>query len=287
MTPPAAATAPVEYAVAVDRYLTEADLRPGSRRVYRISLASWAWPLVGKLPPAGRGRRLASPPIVPLAVLDRAGTELLLADAVTHRMRHAEVRTVNRELSTLRSAVGWWRRHQWITTDPTAELRQLAIGRSAAVPLTRAQRAALFGLATGLREQAFWHLLADSGVAAETALTLDADAIDAEHRRVRPRAAHGAIALSAETGQLISWLLAGRRHGPLFLTDRHAAAGTPPADVCPLTGRGRMSYRRAAEIFSEHTRPLDPAGRGWTLHQLRQPAPDGQIPEPAAISNAV
>jgi ribosomal protein L13E len=31
-----------------------------------------------------------------------------------------------------------------------------------------------------------------------------------------------------------------------------------------------MSYRRAAEIFSTVTRMLDPAGRGWTLSQLRQ-----------------
>jgi ribosomal protein L13E len=31
-----------------------------------------------------------------------------------------------------------------------------------------------------------------------------------------------------------------------------------------------MSYRRAAEIFSASTRPLDPRGRGWTLGQLRQ-----------------
>ena len=51
-----------------------------------------------------------------------------------------------------------------------------------------------------------------------------------------------------------------------------APAGTPQADVCPLTGRARMSYRRAAEIFTTATRPLDPAGRGWTLHQLRAPA---------------
>ena len=29
-----------------------------------------------------------------------------------------------------------------------------------------------------------------------------------------------------------------------------------------------MSYRRAAEIFTSATVPLDPAGRGWTLHQL-------------------
>jgi len=41
------------------------------------------------------------------------------------------------------------------------------------------------------------------------------------------------------------------------------------ADTCPLTGRARMSYRRAAEIFTAATRPLDPAGRGWSLQQLR------------------
>jgi integrase/recombinase XerD len=29
-----------------------------------------------------------------------------------------------------------------------------------------------------------------------------------------------------------------------------------------------MSYRRAAELFTALTRPLDPAGHGWTLHQL-------------------
>jgi hypothetical protein len=54
----------------------------------------------------------------------------------------------------------------------------------------------------------------------------------------------------------------------VFLTDRKAPARTPAADVCPLTGQARMSYRRAAEIFAALTRPLDPAGRGWTLHQL-------------------
>jgi hypothetical protein len=38
--------------------------------------------------------------------------------------------------------------------------------------------------------------------------------------------------------------------------------------TCPVTGRARMSYRRAVEIFTAATRPLDPSGRGWTLHQL-------------------
>src|SRR5580704_10636080 len=39
--------APVEYAVAVEEYLGRALLGPGSRRVYRVSLTGWAWPIVG------------------------------------------------------------------------------------------------------------------------------------------------------------------------------------------------------------------------------------------------
>jgi len=45
-------TAPVEYAVAVDAYLGQAPLSTASRRVYQISLAGWAWPLVGRPIPA-------------------------------------------------------------------------------------------------------------------------------------------------------------------------------------------------------------------------------------------
>jgi hypothetical protein len=71
-----------------------------------------------------------------------------------------------------------------------------------------------------------------------------------------------------ETADLLSWLLVGRRSGPLFLTDRKAPPRVPAADLCPVTGRARMSYRRAPEIFTSATRPLDPSGRGWTLHQL-------------------
>src|SRR6266567_3425688 len=66
----AAWPAPVEYAVAVDRYLADAPLGPSSRRVYRISLTGWTWPLVGLPVPAGAQRRGARPPIVPLALLD-------------------------------------------------------------------------------------------------------------------------------------------------------------------------------------------------------------------------
>jgi integrase/recombinase XerD len=77
---------------------------------------------------------------------------------------------------------------------------------------------------------------------------------------------------TSATSQLLRWLVAGRPEGPLFLTSRRAPATARPTDTCPVTGRARLSYRRAAEIFTSATVPLDPAGRGWTLHQLRHAA---------------
>jgi integrase/recombinase XerD len=111
-------------------------------------------------------------------------------------------------------------------------------------------------------------------------LALDIADLDRPRRRTHVRT-HGRglprLHWSDTTAHLLTLLLQGRTSGPVFLTDRRAPQGTPAADRCPLTGRGRLSYRRAAELFAEATRPLDPAGRGWTLHRLRvlpQSAPE-------------
>ena len=254
---------PVEYAVAVDRFLASASLGEASRRVYRISLTSWAWPLVGRDTPRGASRRRATPPVVPLALLDRAGAGPRLAAAAADRALAADVRTVNRELSALRSAVGWWLERSWISADPTAGIRHVA-GQPALLPaLTSAQVAALLRVSASLREHAFWQMLYDTGAPAEEILRLDAGQLDPGGHRART-----GIHWQPRTSQLLGWLLAGRRSGPVFLTGRRAPAGAAAADLCPVTGRARMSYRRAAEIFTSATRPLDPAGRGWTLQQL-------------------
>ena len=271
-----AGSAPVEYAVAVDCYLAGASLGAASRRVYRISLTSWAWPLVGRPLPRGSERRGAAPPIVPLALLDRAETGARLAAAIAERLRTADVRTVNRELSALRSAVGWWQDQDWLSNDPTAGIRHVTGVAAPLSALTGNQVTELFGLPVSLREQAFWRILHDSGGHADEILGLDAGQLDPGDHRAPPRpggAADGRIHWRADTGQLVSWLVAGRRSGPVFLTDRRAPASAAPADICPVTGRARMSYRRAAEIFTTMTRPLDPAGRGWTLQQLSRSGP--------------
>jgi integrase len=266
----AAGPAPIEYTVAVDRYLAQAALSVASRRVYRISLVGWAWPLVGKPVPSGVQRRNATPPLVPLPLLDDPGTGDRLAAALAERAARTDARTVNRELSALRSAVGWWRDQGWVSADPTTGLRHR---QPAALtpPLGAAQVGDLFGLPMSLREQGLWRVLYESGAPAAEVLALNPHQLDLSQHRVRTRPDDGqasGIEWQAATSQTLRWLLSGRTWGPVFLTDRRAPAGTAPADVCPLTGQARMSYRRAAEIFAALTRPLDPAGRGWTLHQL-------------------
>jgi integrase len=259
--------APVEYAVAVDEYLGQAALGVASRRVYRISLTGWTWPLVGKPIPEAAARRRAVPPVVPLALLDDPATGGRLRGALSDRAARTDARTVNRELSALRSAVGWWLDQGWITADPTAGLRHRPPTVLAA-PLTAAQVEELFRLPVSLREHAFWRLLYDSGAGAAQVLALDASHLDLQ--RHQTRAQHDcplpSTAWQEATSQVLRWLLAGRTSGPVFVTGRRAAARS--ADRYPVTGQARMSYRRAAELFTTLTRPLDPAGRGWTLHQL-------------------
>ena len=271
--------APVEYVVAVDRYLAEASLSRASRRVYRISLASWAWALVARRPPSGTGRRGAAPPVVPLALLDSEDAGPRLAAALADRGTQTDPRTVNRELSARRRAVAWWQDQGWLTADPTTGLRHLP-GQAAPVPpLTRGQVAELFRSDAKLREHTFWRVIYDSAAHVDEVLGLDAGRLDlpggGAPAVAAPHRDDGWIRWRDSTGELLRLLLAGRTYGPVFLTDRKAPARAVAADVCPFTGRARMSYRRAAEIFRTVTRRLDPAGQGWTLYQLRQAGLEG------------
>jgi integrase len=262
---------PVEYAVAVDQYLDQAALGSASRRVYRISLASWAWPLIGKPIPRGPERRGAAPPVVPLALLDDPDAAARLSTQFAARAALADARTANRELSALRSAIGWWQEQGWIRADPTAGLRHQHPGPLGA-PLSAERVDAVFRLPASLREHALWRVLHDSGASVAEVLALDADHLDLSRHQARRRASGQPPGPGIEwregTSQVLRWLLAGRTWGPVFVTERRAPARAGAGDVCRATGQARMSYRRAAEIFTALTLPLDPAGRGWTLHQL-------------------
>jgi integrase len=68
----------------------------------------------------------------------------------------------------------------------------------------------------------------------------------------------------------------------VFLTERRARVALAAADLDPASGRARLSYRRAEELFTELTRPIahpnitDPhllaTAQPWTLHDLRHSA---------------
>jgi integrase/recombinase XerD len=261
--------APVEYSAAVERFLEGAGLTDASRRIYRIALTTWAWALVARDTPKGTARRGASPPMVPLARLDSDRTPARLARAFAEREAVTGARTANRELAILRSALAWWREQGWIEADPTRRLQRRRSVPAAPPKLTERQAAAVLALPAPIREQTFWHLVYESGGGIERILALDVPDIDRHHFRTRANVKGEALHWQPGTARLLSLLIAGRASGPVFLTDRKAPVGTPLADVCRVTGRGRLSYRRAAELFTEGTRELDPQTRGWTLRQLQ------------------
>lgn len=283
---------PPTYAAAVDRYLAGAGISAGSARIYRIALATWAWLLAGEQPPSGKARRGAIPPTVDLAVLDDPATPQTLTAAFAARLAAGtDADTANRELSILRAALDWWRTQGWVHADPTRGLERRPAPPDRTRALTRDQIAALFDLQTmpgllpaaggkprrekvGLREKTYWRLLYETAARAEEILNLNLSDLDLPNRRARVVSKGGQIEwVHYESGAaaLLPRLLAGRTHpdSPVFLTDRKAPARTPRLDVCPVTGRARLSYRRAAELFERATAQLDRDGTGWTLHQLR------------------
>jgi integrase/recombinase XerD len=91
--------------------------------------------------------------------------------------------------------------------------------------------------------------------------------LDLANRRARVRSKGGAVDwVFWQTGsaQLLPRLLVGRTGGPVFLGGRRPTRAVAGLDLDPTSGRARLSYRRAAELFHART--------GWTLHQLRHSA---------------
>src|SRR5216683_739387 len=164
-------------------------------------------------------------------------TDEELAAAASQLWGALAPRTWNRHLATVRSFLSWCRRHGW----PAADLELRADRRAApdddtrAIPLPELER--LWARAdVPLRERALWRLLYDSAARAEEVLGLDVGDLD----------------------------LASRQARPVFLTVRRAAAHrvTAAADLDPASGRARLSYEMAEQLFKRYT-------GGKTLHQLR------------------
>ncbi|MGJ6969692.1 tyrosine-type recombinase/integrase [Streptosporangium sp. G11] len=192
----------------------------------------------------------------------------------------AAAATWNRHLSALTSFTAWAQRQEILATNPGRRLERRKTARRGdrAIPRTRLDK--LFtDDRHSLRERVFWRMLHETAARAEEILSLNIEDLDLEFRRGRVRSKGGAIEYvhwATGTARLLPRLLQGRTSGPVFLADRRAPTSGPrapaAADICPTTGRGRLSYPRAEYLFKQATAQLDPHKKGWTLHQLRHSA---------------
>jgi integrase len=246
---------------AIARYLATLDHpeTAGTRRVYASTLRQ----LAAHLGPDGSVASLEDPDVAEGVI-----------EWFTGRWDQRAPATFNRNLDAVRSAVGYWREQDWIITDPTKPLRR----RGRAPDRTRAlSRGDVEQLLTRddlpIRERTLWRMLYETAARASEVLALDVPDLDLRNRRAKVRRKGSAIDVivwQTGTARLLPRLLAGRTSGPVFCTDRRARLPLAPVDVDPATGRARLSYRRAAELFEQAT--AEAVDGPWTLHQLRHSA---------------
>lgn len=246
---PAARTGPT-LAQAVDRFLSQPDLAASTVSSYRQTLEV-VLDVLG--------------PSIPITTVNGEA----LAQVVERRWAAAAPATWNRQVATVRSFAGFVSKRGWWKAKDLALVRRRehpdrtrAIASGELERLWRRRDVAL-------RDMALWRLLYESAGRASEVLSVDLADLDIDNKRARVHSKGGAtewVFFGASAARLLNRMVGGRSAGPVFATERRPAPARAPAqvDVDPETGRARLSYRRAEEIFNATT--------GWTLHQLRHSA---------------
>jgi len=184
--------------------------------------------------------------------------------------------TWNRHVATLRSFTTFARRKGWLADDPAVVLERRAEPADRTKAIAASSLARLFRREDiAIREKCLWRLLYETAARAEEILSTDVGELDLENKRLRVVRKGGDkdwLHFQSGSARLLPKLIGGRDAGPLFLADRRPAPSRMPAsvDLCPLTGRGRLSYERAEYLFKQNS--LKVSSNGWTLHQLRHSA---------------
>jgi len=249
--PPAAPGERLDTAIAA--FLAERDLAPSSHRVYALALSRLQ-------------DQLGADTLLPKITARR------LTQFMTSSYEHLAPASWNRVIATLGSFFAYTTRQGWTTRSPATglERRQLRTDRDddarrRAIPMP--ELTAFLNAEHPLREKTLWWLLYETAARANEILALNVDDLDLHRRRAVVIGKGGRAELvgwETKTARLLPRYVQRRTHGPLFRADIAPAPGRQPAlaDLDPTTGRARLSYRRAAEIFQAAT-------GGWTLHQLR------------------
>lgn len=238
------------WAEATESFLLR-DLAPGTRRVYRLTLDAV-------------GEHLGSPLLPEITGAD-------LGRAVALAYPSASPATWNRVVATLRSFTSYTQRQGWMDHEVTQGLERRRVVEDHTRAMPREELDRLFARRdVHLRDRALWRLLYESGARANEVLNLNVEDVDLDAKRaytVRKGGDRDVLHFQTGAARLLPKVIDGRTAGPLFLSKTVPAGVRAPAaaDRDPATGRARLSYRRAAEIFSA-------AAPGRTLHQLRHSA---------------
>jgi integrase/recombinase XerC/integrase/recombinase XerD len=175
----------------------------------------------------------------------------------------------NVALVAIRSAGAYWAEQGWVSADLARMLRRRRERPDRDRALSREQVEELLSRQdVPLRDRTLWRLAYETAARVGELLALDVPDLDMPNRCARVRRKGGALDLvvwQTATARLLPRLLKGRMAGPVFLTERRARVQLPPGDIDAESGRARLSYRQAADIFKE-------ASSGATLHQLRHSA---------------
>ena len=243
-------TAIIDWEAASAAFLQRA-LSPGTKRVYALTLAA-----------VGHHVRSA-----PLAALGRADLALAVAAAYPN----AAPATWNRVVATVRSFISFTVRMGWADERLADGLERRRVPEEHGRSLSRDDLERLFTKRdVAIRDRALWRLLYETGARAEEVLRLNIEDVDLAKKRaytVRKGGDRDVLHFQTASARLLPKVIDGRTRGPVFLSSRAGPASRAVAvnDLCATTGRARLSYRRAAEVFGD-------ASGGHTLHQLRHSA---------------
>jgi len=241
----------------IETFLATSDFTDATRAVYRRTLLTLADDLE-----QGIGIRPISKAVLIGHLKDRYG--------------NATPATFNRNLATFRSFFDWCIENDRADANPTAKIRGRKKRRSKtaerqARPISYNELETLWSNENhDRRDRCYWAMLYDTAARANELLLLNIEDLDLANKEAivvgkGGNAEH--VNWSSLTARRLPHVINGRSHGPLFISSRRPVR--PPAldDLCPTTGRARLSYRRAAELFKAAS--MSDNGTYSTLHQLR------------------
>ena len=239
-------------AAAVEAFLTGSDLAASTRAVYEGTLTMLQVDLPAEVS------------------VGQVTTGMLEAHLQGRYEKSAS--TYNRNLATISSLFTWCVERDLLPRSPARGIRRRIARRSVEAerqsrPIPLAELEALWSDARHrLRERVYWAMAYDTAARADELLGLDVGNIDLADRSAVIIGKGGSaerIFWSSITARRLPRLINGRTTGPLFVGDRKPRSHLAPAveDLDPISGKARLSYRRAEEIWKQ-------ASGGHTLHQL-------------------